>query len=164
MRIVLPDKYLTEQIIHWGMGMLYNDEDHDNIWGSRSQGPSWKSASWTREQSKVPKSWAEYTDFARSLCLYFLFYILYFAMHCGASAGDCSGRRVTRTTAFINQGTLDLSLLYSSLQWDSAQNTPYIQSRAAEMTTKIYNFLLPSFASHHWSIYSTVKINSFIFL
>ena len=29
MEIVLPDKYLTEQIIHWGMGMLYNDEDRD---------------------------------------------------------------------------------------------------------------------------------------
>ena len=47
---------------------------------------------------------------------------LYFVVHC--SAGDCSRRSVTRATAFINQETLDPSLLPSSLQRDSEEIHP----------------------------------------
>ena len=61
----------------------------------------------------------------------FTFCILYFVLHCWASVGDCSCRSVTRSTAFINQGTLDLSC-HSSLTLRI--NPPYIKSRGKNTT------------------------------
>ena len=110
----LPDKYLREQMIHWWSYWFY-------IWGP-CQERSWNSSSLTK--SKIPSAQVSLFEFWR-------FCILYFVLHCWASVGDCSCRSVTRSTAFINQGTLDLSC-HSSLTLRI--NPPYIKSRGKNTT------------------------------
>ena len=111
----LPDKYLREQMIHWGWSYWFY------IWGP-CQERSWNSSSLTK--SKIPSAQVSLFEFWR-------FCILYFVLHCWASVGDCSCRSVTRSTAFINQGTLDLSC-HSSLTLRI--NPPYIKSRGKNTT------------------------------
>ena len=123
----LPDKYLREQMIHWWSYWFY-------IWGP-CQERSWNSPSkcWGAIQGatpkkKIPSAQVSLFEFWR-FC--FTFCILYFVLHCWASVGDCSCRSVTRSTAFINQGTLDLSC-HSSLTLRI--NPPYIKSRGKNTT------------------------------